>query len=145
MPAPPTGEVSVIARLKASEPSIPGRGMSEGQVATIELPLIEEVLGSPTYTGAYGLLATETPAPIDKAPLTALKPSVDEGAHLSYAFQWIMFGILAFIGLAWAVRNELRIRNSETEAGQAKLAAAASKRKAKPTEEDIEDAILDGK
>ena len=145
LPAPPTGEVTVIARLKASEPSIPGRGMSEGQVATIELPLIEEVLGSPTYTGAYGLLATETPAPIDKAPLTALKPSVDEGAHLSYAFQWIMFGILAFIGLAWAVRNELRIRNSETEAGQAKLAAAASKRKAKPTEEDIEDAILDGK
>ena len=145
LPAPPTGEVSVIARLKASEPSIPGRGMSEGQVATIELPLIEEVLGSPTYTGAYGLLATETPAPIDKAPLTALKPSVDEGAHLSYAFQWIMFGILAFIGLAWAVRNELRIRNSETEAGQAKLAAAASKRKARPTEEDIEDAILDGK
>ena len=145
LPAPPTGEVTVIARLKASEPSIPGRGMSEGQVATIELPLIEEVLGSPTYTGAYGLLATETPAPIDKAPLTALKPSVDEGAHLSYAFQWIMFGILAFIGLAWAVRNELRIRNSETEAGQAKLAAAASKRKARPTEEDIEDAILDGK
>lgn len=145
LPAPPTGEVTVIARLKASEPSIPGRGMSEGQVATIELPLIEEVLGAPTYTGAYGLLSTETPAPVDKAPLTALKPSVDEGAHLSYAFQWIMFGILAFFGLAWAVRNELRIRNSETEAGQAKLAAAASKRKAKPTEEDIEDAILDGR
>lgn len=145
LPAPPTGEVTVIARLKASEPSIPGRGMSEGQVATIELPLIEEVLGAPTYTGAYGLLSTETPAPVDPAPLTALKPSVDEGAHLSYAFQWIMFGILAFFGLAWAVRNELRIRNSETEAGQAKLAAAASKRKAKPTEEDIEDAILDGR
>lgn len=145
LPAPPTGEVTVIARLKASEPSIPGRGMSEGQVATIELPLIEEVLGAPTYTGAYGLLSTETPAPVDKAPLTALKPSVDEGAHLSYAFQWIMFGILAFFGLAWAVRNELRIRNSETEAGQAKLAAAASKRRAKPTEEDIEDAILDGR
>lgn len=145
LPAPPTGEVTVIARLKASEPSIPGRGMSEGQVATIELPLIEEVLGAPTYTGAYGLLSTETPAPVDKAPLTALKPSVDEGAHLSYAFQWIMFGILAFFGLAWAVRNELRIRNSETEAGQAKLVAAASKRKAKPTEEDIEDAILDGR
>jgi cytochrome oxidase assembly protein ShyY1 len=145
LPAPPTGEVTVIARLKASEPSIPGRGMSEGQVATIELPLIEEVLGAPTYTGAYGLLSTETPAPVDKAPLTALKPSVDEGAHLSYAFQWIMFGILAFFGLAWAVRNELRIRNSDTEAGQAKIAAAASKRKAKPTEEDIEDAILDGR
>jgi cytochrome oxidase assembly protein ShyY1 len=145
IPTPPAGEVTVTARLKASEPSIPGRGISEGQVATIELPLIKELLGAPTYTGAYGLLASETPAPLEEAPLPAIKPTLDEGAHLSYAFQWIMFGVLAFIGLGWAVRNELRIRNSETEEGQAKLAALAQKRAAKPTEEDIEDAILDGR
>lgn len=145
LPEPPTGEVTVVARLKASEPSIPGRGMSHGQVATIELPLIQEVLNAPTYTGAYGLLASETPAPTETAPLPALKPSLDEGAHLSYAFQWIMFGVLAFIGLGWAVRNELRIRNAETEEGRAKEAAKAKKRASKPSEEDIEDAILDGK
>ncbi|MDH6278415.1 cytochrome oxidase assembly protein ShyY1 [Aurantimicrobium minutum] len=145
LPSPPTGEVTVIARLKASEPSIPGREMSDGQVATIELPLIEEILGAPTYTGAYGLLARETPSASDTAPLPALKPTLEEGAHLSYALQWIMFGVLAFIGLVWAVRNELRIRNAETEEGQAKRAAQASKRRAKPTEEDIEDAILDGR
>ena len=144
IPAPPAGEVSVVARLKASEPSIPGRGMADGQVATIELPLIQEVLNQPTYTGAYGLLDSENPAPTESAPLTALKPTLDEGAHLSYALQWIMFGILAFIGLGWAVRNEIRIRNSETEAGQAKMAEHARKRKIRPTEEDIEDAILDG-
>lgn len=143
IPSPPTGEVTVVARLKSSEPSIPGRGMADGQVATIELPLIEEVLNQPTYTGAYGLLDSETPAPIESAPLPALKPTLDEGAHLSYALQWIMFGILAFIGLGWAVRNEIRIRNSETEAGQAKMAEQARKRKTRPTEEDIEDAILD--
>jgi cytochrome oxidase assembly protein ShyY1 len=145
IPAPPSGEVSVVVRLKASEPSIPGRGMSDGQVATIELPLIEEVLKTPTYIGAYGLLDAETPEPSDTAPLPALKPTLDEGAHLSYALQWIMFGVLAFLGLGLAVRNELRIRNAETEEGQAKLAIQASKRKAKPTEEDIEDAILDGR
>jgi len=145
LPAPPAGEVTVIARLKASEPSIPGRGMTDGQVATIELPLIEDILGSPTYTGAYGLLASETPSARETSPLPALKPTLDEGAHLSYALQWIMFGVLAFIGLVWAVRNELRIRNAETEEGQAKIAAQASKRRAKPTEEDIEDAILDGR
>lgn len=144
IPSPPSGEVTVVARLKASEPSIPGRGMADGQLATIELPLIEEVLNQPTYTGAYGLLDSENPAPIEAAPLPALKPTLDEGAHLSYALQWIMFGILAFIGLGWAVRNEIRIRNSETEAGQAKIAEQARKRKKRPTEEDIEDAILDG-
>ncbi|MBU6265387.1 MAG: SURF1 family protein [Actinomycetales bacterium] len=143
IPEPPTGEVTVVARLKASEPNIPGRGMADGQIATIELPLIQEVLNAPTYTGAYGLLDSETPAPVEAEPLPALKPALDEGAHLSYALQWIMFGVLAFIGLGWAVRNELRIRNSETEAGQARAAAQASKRKARPTEEDIEDAILD--
>lgn len=145
IPNPPSGVVTVVARLKAGEPSIPGREMTEGQLATIELPLIEEVLNEPTYTGAYGLLDSETPGPVEQTPLPALKPSLDEGAHLSYALQWIMFGLLAFIGLGWAVRNEIRIRNSETEAGQAKQAAKATKRKAKPTEEDIEDAILDGR
>lgn len=99
----------------------------------------------PTYTGAYGLLDSENPPPIETAPLPALKPSLDEGAHLSYAFQWIMFGVLAFIGLGWAVRNELRIRNSETEEGRAKEFAKAKKRASKPSEEDIEDAILDGR
>ena len=144
IPAPPAGEVSVVARLKASEPSIPGRGMADGQVATIELPLIQEVLNQPTYIGAYGLLDSENPAPTEAAPLPALKPTLDEGAHLSYALQWIMFGILAFIGLGWAVRNEIRVRNSETEAGQDKRAKQSRKRKIRPTEEDIEDAILDG-
>lgn len=145
IPEPPAGEVTVVARLKASEPPIPGREMVDGQLATIELPLIQEVLNTPTYTGAYGLLVSESPQPIEEAPLPALKPSLDEGAHLSYALQWIMFGILAFIGLGWAVQNEIRIRNSETEEGKAKLAARAKKRASKPSEEDIEDAILDGR
>lgn len=144
IPAPPTGEVTVVARLKASEPSIPGRGMVDNQVATVELPLISEVLNMPTYTGAYGLVDSELPS-VSETPLTALKPSLDEGAHLSYALQWIMFGILAFFGLGWAVRNELRIRNQESEEGKKAAEAANKKRRVQPTEEDIEDAILDGR
>jgi cytochrome oxidase assembly protein ShyY1 len=144
IPNPPSGNVTVVARLKASEPSIPGRGMVDNQVATVELPLIAGVVGQSTYTGAYGLLESETPAPADNPPLQALKPSLDEGAHLSYALQWIMFGILAFIGLGWAVRNEIRIKNQDTEEGKKAASARAKKRINQPTEEDIEDAILDG-
>jgi cytochrome oxidase assembly protein ShyY1 len=145
IPAPPAGPVTVVVRLKASEPQIFGREMSEGQLATIELPLMEELLAEQTYTGAYGLLVSEVPAPTEVAPLPAVKPSLDEGAHLSYALQWIMFGLLAFIGLVWAVRNEIRIRNSGTEEGLAKQAVQNQKRLEKPTEEDIEDAILDSR
>ena len=145
IPDPPQGNVTVVARLKAGEPSIPGRGMVDDQVATVELPLIAEVVDLPTYTGAYGLLESETPPPVDTPPLQALKPSLDEGAHLSYALQWIMFGLLAFIGLGWAVRNEIRIKNQDSEDGQKAATARAKKRKEQPTEEDIEDAILDGR
>lgn len=145
LPEPPAGTVTVVARLKASEASIPGREMADDQVATVELPLIQDVLGKPTYTGAYGLLESEDPTPTEAAPLPALKPSLDEGAHLSYALQWIMFGVLAFIGLVWAVRNEIRIKNQDTVEGQKAAETLAKKRKSQPTEEDIEDAILDSR
>jgi hypothetical protein len=36
-------------------------------------------------------------------------PSLNEGNHLSYAFQWIIFGIMAFVAFGWAYRNERRI------------------------------------
>lgn len=135
IPTPPSGEVTVIARLKPGEPGIAGREMSEGQVATIELPLIASVLERPTYTGAYGLLAEESPPASQEPPLLAPPPSLDEGAHLSYAFQWIAFGILAFIALVWAVRNELKV-----------LGYIKEKQRKKPkalTEEEIVDALLD--
>lgn len=135
IPAPPAGEVTVVARLKPGEPGIAGREMSEGQVATIELPLIASVLERPTYTGAYGLLAEETPAPTEEPPLAAPLPTLDEGAHLSYAYQWIAFGVLAFIALVWAVRNELKILGYIKEKPR--------KKPKKLSEEEIVDALLD--
>jgi cytochrome oxidase assembly protein ShyY1 len=135
IPSPPSGEVTVVARLKPGEPGIAGREMSEGQVATIELPLIASVLDRPTYTGAYGLLASENPSPIEDAPLAAPLPALDEGAHLSYAYQWIAFGVLAFIALVWAVRNELKVLGYIKEKPRKKPKA--------PSEEEIVDALLD--
>ncbi|AXE54466.1 SURF1 family protein [Aurantimicrobium sp. MWH-Uga1] len=143
LPAPPSGEVTVVARLKAGEPAIPGREAAGNQLATIELPLIADIIGYPTYTGAYGVLDSETPPPSENPPLAAKKPSLDEGAHLSYAYQWIMFGVLAFIALVWAIRNELRLRNAETDEGKARELKRQQKRASQPTEEDIEDALLD--
>ena len=135
VPSPPTGNVTVIARLKPGEPGIAGREMSDGQVATIELPLIASVLDRPTYTGAYGLLASENPTPAEEPPLAAPIPALDEGAHLSYAFQWIAFGVLAFIALVWAVRNELKVLGYIKEKPRKKPKALS--------EEEIVDALLD--
>ena len=138
VPAPPAGDVSVVVRLKPGEPQIPGRSAPPGQLATIHLPSVAELTGADTYTGAYGLLASETPGPADAPPAPALRPAEDEGPHLSYALQWIAFGILAFVGLVWAWRRERRIA-ALPEQEQ----AAARQPKRRHHDADVEDAILD--
>ena len=143
VPAAPTGDVTIIVRLKASEPTIAGRSAPEGQVATIHLPAIAEGLNEPTYTGAYGLLASEDPAPATR-PTAVTKPVADEGPHLSYAFQWIVFGIMAFFGLGWAVRQEFRARNADDPAEQQRAELRRQKAAAKPrSDAEIEDELLD--
>ncbi len=130
VPSPPAGEVTVVVRLKPGEPEIPGRSAPEGQLATVRLQDVADLVGEPTYTGMYGLLISENPAPADR-PLAAQRPVEDEGPHLSYALQWIAFGILAFIGLVWAVRRERTI------------AAGGVIPKRRERDAEVEDAILD--
>ncbi|CAN5560861.1 hypothetical protein BH09ACT4_BH09ACT4_15570 [soil metagenome] len=138
VPAPPSGHVSVVVRLKPGEPELPGRTAPEGQLATIHLPSVAALTGADTYVGAYGLLASEDPAPTQARPAAALKPAADEGPHLSYAIQWIAFGILAFIGLFWAIRRERRIAALPVEEQ-----AAARTPQRRSADSDYEDAVLD--
>ncbi len=139
VPAAPTGDVTVVARLQQSEPLLPGRSAPHGQIPEINLSAVATTTGTAgkTYTGAYGLLATETPPPADR-PAAVQEPVVDEGPHLSYAIQWIAFGALAFFGLFWAYRREKRIN-----ALPANEQAAARAPKPRSSDMDAEDAILD--
>ena len=144
VPAAPSGTVTVVARLKASEPDLPGRTASGNQVATINLSTIAKRLNDPIYTGAYGLMAKESPAATEERPTAVLKPIRDEGPHLSYAFQWFVFGLLAFIGLGWALREEYRSVNVEDPEERERADERARKRAAKPLNDaEIEDALLD--
>jgi len=143
VPSPPTGEVTVVARLKAGEPTLAGRSAPAGQVATINLPTIADLVGLPTYTGAYGLLDSEEPAPATR-PAAVVKPAPDEGPHLSYAFQWVLFAVMAFIALGWAIRQEYRIRNADDPAERERAAERERRRAAKPrTDAEVEDELLD--
>lgn len=143
VPAPPGGVVTVVARLKPGEPSLPGRSAPDGQIATIELPAIADGLGLPTYTGAYGLMASETPA-VATIPTAIPRPILDEGPHLSYAFQWFVFALLAFIALGWALRQEYRVVNAADPEEKIRAEGRAVRKAAKmPSDSDVEDAILD--
>lgn len=145
LPSPPGGTVEVEGRLRAGEPSVPGRttdGLTVGSIELVELARITGVEGE-AYTGAYAMLVSEQPS----AEHGALpeRPERDEGPHLSYALQWYIFIVIACLGVAYAARREFRTLN----AGGAVVAEqdrrrAERKRRRGPSDADEEDALLDG-
>lgn len=145
VPPAPEGNVTVTARLKAGEPTLPSRTTIEGsgQIPTVHLPQVAEMLDRPVYTGAYGLVATEDPAPAS-APVSAAKPVRDEGPHLSYALQWFVFALLAFVGLGWALRQEYRVVNADEPDERERADDRARRKAAKaPSDSEAEDALID--
>jgi cytochrome oxidase assembly protein ShyY1 len=143
IPPAPTGHETVTARLQGSETVLPGRISPAGQISEINLPTVRKMVDLPDmYTGAYGLLATETPAPAVR-PIAAAKPVLDPGPFLSYAFQWILFALMGFGGLAWALRQEYRIRNAEDPVERERAEERDRKARVKPlTDAQIEDAQI---
>ncbi|NYE20286.1 SURF1 family protein [Microbacterium immunditiarum] len=130
VPEPPGGEVTVVARLRASEPlPASGRSADEGQVPTIHLPLIAELV-DPAISGdveqsAYGLMATETPSPTLR-PQSVEAPSEDPGPHLSYAIQWILFAIMGFVFIGYVIHTERTRRREDAGASEGIATDAAS-------------------
>ena len=145
VPPAPTGRVTVTARIQESETVLPGRVAPAGEVSEINLPTVARMVGlKDVYTGAYGLLETESPAPPER-PIAAAKPVLDPGPFLSYAFQWILFALAGFGGLAWALRQEYLARNADDPIEQERAAERDRKaRKRAPTDAEIEDAQVRG-
>lgn len=143
VPAPPEGEVTVVARLTPGEP-LPrsGRGAPEGQIATINLPLVAETIGetSATVTDAYGLMVSEDPAAAS-TPGAFASPSDDPGPHLSYAIQWILFAVMGFVFIWYMIRTERRHRREDAEERTTGRPSRAQRRRDRDMDE--EDALLD--
>ncbi|MFM6982364.1 MAG: SURF1 family protein [Microbacteriaceae bacterium] len=104
-PRLPEGIVTITARLYPSEPTIAGRSAPAGQVATIHVPTIVDG-HSDSITSWFGQIATESPAGTLGTEFS--KPVLDEGPHLSYALQWYVFAIMAFVALGWGIRRDVR-------------------------------------
>jgi cytochrome oxidase assembly protein ShyY1 len=157
IPAPPSGPVTAVVRLKHGEPQL-DRGAPDGQLASIDLPTYADELGYPVLTGAYGQLASESPAAA-QMPFPFPKPATEEGTHLSYSLQWFAFGVLMFVGFGYAARQQARNAaidaededSDETSSGSPVHSAAAAARRRPPvprkrkraTAEEEEDALLD--
>jgi cytochrome oxidase assembly protein ShyY1 len=139
VPAAPSGDVEVIVRLRPGE-QLPasGRGAPEGQVPTINLPSIAELVSGDVITGAYGQLISEDPAS-DTALGGFDSPTDDPGPHLSYAIQWILFALMGFVFIGYIIRTEI-VKHRE-EAKGAPVPTKAPRRRDRDA--DVEDELLD--
>lgn len=140
IPAAPSGETTVVVRLRPGEPLPPsGRGAPEGQVPSINLALVAEKIGdgSAVDTGAYGELVSESPAPPAR-PHAFEAPSDDPGPFLSYAIQWILFAVMGFIFIGYVIRTEI-LKHRDEAAGR----APRQPRHRRDRDMDDEDALLD--
>lgn len=130
-PLPTNTSHDLVVRVRAGEPSL-GREQAE-TLASIDLEEASQRLDTdaPIITEFYGRLVSESP-PYTSAPIPMPKPSLNEGNHLSYAIQWVLFGIMAFIAFVWAYRNDRRLM------AEAQGLVAKRQRKLKQADKDAE-------
>ena len=134
-PLPDAIRSDLTVRLRVGEESL-GRESTD-TLASIDLKEAAERLSGlgQVITEYYGRLAEESPT-YAETPVTMPKPSLDEGNHLSYAIQWIIFGVMAFIAFIWAYRNDRRVRLEE----QGLIVPKAKKRTQADIDAEFEDA-----
>jgi cytochrome oxidase assembly protein ShyY1 len=143
VPAAPSGTVTVLARLQQDEGPLAGRTAPSGEIPSIDLKAVAKDVGRTTYTGAYGQVRSESPAAA-RAPQRiqpqATGTGVDEGTHLSYAIQWIVFALLGFGALGWSIRRDLLDAGDEVVTAAEERAVLRRSKRA-PSDESVEDAL----
>jgi cytochrome oxidase assembly protein ShyY1 len=102
----PPGTIEVLGRLRDVQVRIkPGpTDLPSGQVDRI-IPL-EIVNSYKTLSNAYVEMTASRPESKSSEIRTLPAPEVTEGAHRSYALQWMFFEIMTVIGWIVLVRNE---------------------------------------
>lgn len=104
VPPAPAGRVSIVGRIRVSEqaPRPQPTDLPAGQVTDLDVRLVAG--GAPAYP-AYVDLVSSTPP--DSTALTPIPlPELDDGPHLSYAMQWILFAVVAVVGFVVLARRE---------------------------------------
>ncbi|HUE33128.1 MAG TPA: SURF1 family protein [Mycobacterium sp.] len=114
IPRPPAETVTITARLRDSEPVAQGKDpfIRDGvqQVYSINTGQVS-VLTKVPLAGSYLQLVENQPGGLGVIGV----PRLDAGPFLSYGIQWILFGILAPIGLGYFAYSEIRARRQEKQ------------------------------
>lgn len=136
---PSAEQKSLIGRVRLGEQT-PNRDSPEGFATSLHLSSLNDLVASDLEQQIYLRLVSENPGePATPQPLG--KPLLDEGNHLSYAVQWILFALMGFFALFWAIGQEREYRRIEKDPGY----IPRSVRRKKITDGDIEDELLDSR
>jgi len=108
----PRGAVTVAGYLRPSERRGPLGVVDSSDTTTTEfqrldISLIARLLGADAVP-MWVQLADQSPRTMSDWPAAIPLPEPDEGPHLSYAFQWFFFSLVAVAGWLVAVRRSLR-------------------------------------
>ncbi|SFT52102.1 Cytochrome oxidase assembly protein ShyY1 [Actinopolyspora lacussalsi subsp. righensis] len=105
--APPEGTVRLTARIRANEYDAEQRSTFRHDdhrwTYAINANTVERGVDIPMRSG-YFTLVSEQPGVLQAVPL----PRLESGPYLSYAMQWIIFGVMAPLALGYLVYSEAR-------------------------------------
>lgn len=158
IPEVPSGELEIEVNLRRNEPAS-GRGAPPGQVQAINISEVMAAVDGQAWSrgriiDGYGILRTES-TPAAQSPDLLPRPDLSLGNHLSYTWQWVMFGVgiwVALIALWVRERRESAAEAAEllsgpdaagTPPGTSPTARKSSPAPKRRSAEEEEDALID--
>lgn len=105
----PPGRIEILGRIQASVPDGRIGGGSLGDrpdISRMDLTVIEEMLDL-EVEDRWVQLVRQAP-PLGDLPVPVPPPGLDEGPHLSYAFQWFFFSVGTVVVYALILRKRWR-------------------------------------
>jgi surfeit locus 1 family protein len=120
VPPPVTGTVTVQGRVRPTQNpgALASRDPATGVLATlarIDIPRLQQQTSYP-LAPAYVEMTASSPAPATALPALVPLPELDDGPHLGYAVQWIIFSMCAIVGWFLLVRKSARARDQRAAA-----------------------------
>jgi cytochrome oxidase assembly protein ShyY1 len=124
----PTRHVTITARMHPEESNpdkAPLTQQGHREVYSVNTTVVSNVTGLHVEPGYFALVASQ-PGVLQVLPL----PQIDSGPFLSYAFQWIVFGVMALFGLGYFTWREIQPGGALTPEARARRRAEKAARAA---------------
>ena len=86
-------------------------------MARVDIPRVQQQTPYP-IAPAYVEMSASNPAPSGSLPTLVPLPELDDGPHLSYAVQWLIFSACAVVGWVLVVRKSARARDQRAAKAQ---------------------------